>query len=249
MPEYSFAGKTALVTGASRGIGRAIALAIARQGATVIAAARTIEAANGTADEIRQGGGQAQAAALDISDDASVADTVAGLLKEHATIPLLVNNAGITRDNLLMRMKKEDWDEVIGTNLTGIYRICRSLVPSMVKARYGRIVNVTSVVARSGNAGQANYASAKAGTEGFTRSLAKELASRNITVNCVAPGFIDTDMTKSLSDAQRTGLLDQVPMRRLGTPDDVASGVAYLLSDQASYVTGITLCVNGGMYM
>jgi 3-oxoacyl-[acyl-carrier protein] reductase len=249
MPEYSFAGKTALVTGASRGIGRAIALTIARQGATVIAAARTIEAANGTADEIRKAGGQAQAAALDISDDASVADTVAGLLKEHATIPLLVNNAGITRDNLLMRMKKEDWDEVIGTNLTGIYRICRSLVPSMVKARYGRIVNVTSVVARSGNAGQANYASAKAGTEGFTRSLAKELASRNITVNCVAPGFIDTDMTKSLSDAQRTGLLDQVPMRRLGTPDDVASGVAYLLSDQASYVTGITLCVNGGMYM
>jgi 3-oxoacyl-[acyl-carrier protein] reductase len=249
MPDPVLAGKTALVTGASRGIGRAIALAVAAHGATVIVGARTVEAAAITADDIVRAGGAARAVALDIADDASVEAAVAGLLKEHATIPLLVNNAGITRDNLLMRMKKEDWDEVIGTNLTGIYRICRSLVPSMVKARYGRIVNVTSVVARSGNAGQANYASAKAGTEGFTRSLAKELASRNITVNCVAPGFIDTDMTKSLSDAQRTGLLDQVPMRRLGTPDDVASGVAYLLSDQASYVTGITLCVNGGMYM
>jgi 3-oxoacyl-[acyl-carrier protein] reductase len=148
-----------------------------------------------------------------------------------------------------MRMKKEDWDEVIGTNLSGIYRICRSLVPSMVKARYGRIVNVTSVVARSGNPGQSNYAAAKAGTEGFTRSLARELASRNITVNCVAPGFIETDMTASLTDAQREALLTQVPLKRLGKPEDVAHGVAYLLSEQASYVTGITLDINGGMYM
>jgi 3-oxoacyl-[acyl-carrier protein] reductase len=148
-----------------------------------------------------------------------------------------------------MRMKKEDWSQVIDTNLSGIYRICRALVPSMVKAKYGRIVNVTSVVARIGNPGQANYAAAKAGTEGFTRSLARELASRNITVNCVAPGFIDTDMTKSLSDTQREALLAQVPLRRLGAPDDVASGVTYLLSDQAAYVTGITLDINGGMYM
>jgi 3-oxoacyl-[acyl-carrier protein] reductase len=244
-----FDGKTALVTGASRGIGRGIALALAGAGATVVAAARTVAAARATADEIESQGGRARAVALDIASPASVESSVAELLREHATIPLLVNNAGITRDNLLMRMKKEDWDEVIETNLSGIYRICRSLVPSMVKARYGRIVNVTSVVARSGNPGQANYAAAKAGIEGFTRSLAKELASRNVTVNCVAPGFIDTDMTKSLTDAQREVLLAQVPMKRLGTPDDVAGGVCWLLSDRASYVTGITLDINGGMYM
>ncbi len=249
MSEQNLAGKTALVTGGSRGIGRAIALSLAADGAKVIVAARSVEAARQTADEIVRAGGTAQAVALDIADDASVASVVAGLLLEHATIPLLVNNAGITRDNLLLRMKKGDWDEVIDTNLSGIYRICRSLVPSMVKARYGRIVNITSVVARSGNPGQANYAAAKAGTEGMTRSLAKELASRNITVNCVAPGFIDTDMTRKLSDAQREALLTSVPMGRLGTPEDVAEGVRYLLSDRASYVTGITLHVNGGMYM
>jgi len=243
------AGKTALVTGASRGIGRAIALAIAERGATVIVTARTVEAAAQTAEAIVGLGGSAQAVALDIANDASVEATMAGVLKEHATIPLLVNNAGITRDNLLMRMKKEDWNEVIDTNLTGIYRVCRSLVPSMVKARYGRIVNITSVVSRSGNPGQVNYAAAKAGAEGFTRSLARELASRNITVNCIAPGFIDTDMTQQLTEAQREALLTQVPLKRLGTPEDVAHGVTYLLSDAASYVTGITLDVNGGMYM
>ena len=247
--DRAFEGKVALVTGASRGIGRAIALALGARGATVIVTARSAEAAGRTADEIVTGGGSARPLVLDIADDRSVDAAMADLLREHATIPLLVNNAGITRDSLLMRMKKEDWDRVIDTNLTGIYRICRSLVPSMVKARYGRIVNVTSVVARSGNPGQANYAAAKAGTEGFTRSLAHELASRNITVNCVAPGFIDTDMTRKLTDAQRTSLLEQVPLRRLGTPDDVAAGVTYLLSDQASYVTGITLDINGGMYM
>ena len=215
----------------------------------MIAAARSLEAASGTADEIVSHGGSARALVLDISDENSVETAMAEALREHATIPLLVNNAGITRDNLLMRMKKEDWDEVIGTNLSGIYRICRSLVPSMVKARYGRIVNVTSVVARSGNPGQSNYAAAKAGTEGFTRSLARELASRNITVNCVAPGFIETDMTASLTEAQREALLTQVPLKRLGRPEDVAAGVTYLLSEQASYVTGITLDINGGMYM
>ncbi len=246
--DRTLAGKTALVTGASRGIGRAIALAVAERGATVIVTARTVEAAAQTAEAIVGFGGRAQAVALDIADDASVEATMAGVLKEHATIPLLVNNAGITRDNLLMRMKTEDWNQVIDTNLSGIYRVCRSLVPSMVKARYGRIVNITSVVSRSGNPGQVNYAAAKAGAEGFTRSLARELASRNITVNCIAPGFIDTDMTQQLTEAQREALLTQVPLKRLGTPEDVAHGVTYLLSDAASYVTGITLDVNGGMY-
>ncbi len=244
-----FEGKTALVTGASRGIGRAIALALGERGALVIATARSAEAAGQTADEIMAQGGLARPLVLDIADQHSVDAAMADLLKDHATIPLLVNNAGITRDNLLMRMKKEDWNEVIDTNLSGVYRICRSLVPSMVKARYGRIVNITSVVARIGNAGQANYAAAKAGTEGFTRSLARELASRNITVNCVAPGFIETDMTAALNEAQREALLTQVPLKRLGRPEDVAAGVTYLLSEQASYVTGITLDINGGMYM
>ncbi len=247
--DRTLAGKVALVTGASRGIGRAIAVALGARGATVLATARSIEAAATTAQEIAKAGGAARALALDIADDRSVEAAMAEALREHATIPLLVNNAGITRDNLLMRMKKEDWDQVIDTNLTGIYRVCRSLVPSMVKAKYGRIVNITSVVSRSGNPGQVNYAAAKAGTEGFTRSLARELASRNITVNCVAPGFIETDMTASLTDAQREALMSQVPLKRLGRPEDVAAGVAYLLSDQASYVTGITLDINGGMYM
>jgi 3-oxoacyl-[acyl-carrier protein] reductase len=215
----------------------------------VVVTARSADAAARTVDLIVSGGGRARPLVLDIADEQSVDAAMAELLKEHATIPLLVNNAGITRDNLLMRMKKEDWNEVINTNLSGIYRICRALVPSMVKARYGRIVNITSVVARIGNPGQANYAAAKAGTEGFTRSLARELASRNITVNCVAPGFIETDMTGTLTDTQREALLAQVPLKRLGRPDDVAAGVTYLLSEQASYVTGITLDINGGMYM
>jgi 3-oxoacyl-[acyl-carrier protein] reductase len=244
-----FEGKAALVTGASRGIGRAIAMALAARGASVIVTARSEEAARQSADAIVAQGYGARPLVLDIADERSVDAAMAELLKERATIPLLVNNAGITRDNLLMRMKKEDWNEVIDTNLSGIYRICRALVPSMVKARYGRIVNITSVVARIGNAGQANYAAAKAGTEGFTRSLARELASRNITVNCVAPGFIETDMTAALTEAQREALLAQVPLKRLGRPEDVASGVTYLLSEQASYVTGITLDINGGMYM
>ena len=247
--DLPLSGKTALVTGASRGIGRAIATTLARHGAKVIVTATTLEGASKTVEAIVTAGGSAMAVALNVADDRSVATTMAEVLKEHATIPLLVNNAGITRDNLLMRMKLEDWNEVIDTNLSGIYRVCRSLVPSMVKARYGRIVNVTSVVSRSGNPGQANYAAAKSGIEGFSRSLARELASRNITVNCVAPGFIDTDMTQSLTEAQREALLTQVPLKRLGTPDDIASGVAYLVSDAASYVTGITLDINGGMYM
>ena len=242
-------GKVALVTGASRGIGRAIAKALAARGAMTICAARSAESAAGTAGEIEAAGGRARAVALDVASDASVEATVKELLREHATIPLLVNNAGITRDNLLMRMKSEDWNAVIDTNLTGLYRLCRAVVPSMVKARFGRIVSITSVVAGIGNAGQANYAASKAGIEGFTRSLARELASRNVTVNCVAPGFIDTDMTRALTDAQREALLAQVPLGRLGTGEDVASAVCWLMSEGASYVTGVTLDVNGGMAM
>ena len=242
-------GRVALVTGASRGIGRAIATALAERGALVICAARSIDAAGDTAASIESAGGRARAVALDIGSDASVDATLKELIREHATIPLLVNNAGITRDNLLMRMKLEDWNAVIDTNLSGLYRLCRAVVPSMVKARFGRIVSITSVVAHIGNAGQANYAASKAGMEGFTRSLARELASRNVTVNCVAPGFIDTDMTKALGDAQREALLSQVPLGRLGTPEDVASAVTWLMSPGASYVTGITLDVNGGMAM
>ena len=245
----SFAGKAALVTGGSRGIGHAIAHALAKDGAHVIVAARGLAGAEEAAGRIREAGGSAEAVALDVSRDDQVAGVLAGLVETHGRIPLLVNNAGITRDNLLLRMKKEEWDDVIGTNLTGIYRVCRALVPSMVRARYGRIVNITSVSGRVGNPGQANYAAAKAGMEGFTRSLARELAGRNVTVNCVAPGFIDTDMTRALTDEQRSKLLEQVPMHRLGTPADVASAVGFLLGEGAAYITGITLDVNGGMYM
>jgi 3-oxoacyl-[acyl-carrier protein] reductase len=245
----SFAGKAALVTGGSRGIGHAIAQALAKDGAHVIVAARGLGGAEEAAGRIREAGGSAEAVALDVSRDDQVAGVLAGLVEAHGRIPLLVNNAGITRDNLLLRMRKEEWDDVIGTNLTGIYRVCRALVPSMVRARYGRIVNITSVSGRVGNPGQANYAAAKAGMEGFTRSLARELAGRNVTVNCVAPGFIDTDMTRALTDEQRSKLLEQVPMHRLGTPADVASAVGFLLGEGAAYITGITLDVNGGMYM
>jgi 3-oxoacyl-[acyl-carrier protein] reductase len=247
--KIDLSGKTALVTGASRGIGRGIGLALAAAGAEVICAARTEQAAEGTAASIRDSGGRARAVALDISSDESVGNTVPALLADHGTIPLLVNNAGITRDGLLLRMKAEDWDAVIGTNLTGQYRMCRALVPSMVRARNGRIVSVTSVVGSLGNPGQTNYAASKAGVEGFTRSLARELASRNVTVNCVAPGFVDTDMTRALPEKVRDQLLAQVPLGRLGSADDVAAAVLYLLSDHASYVTGTTLHVNGGMYM
>jgi 3-oxoacyl-[acyl-carrier protein] reductase len=243
----SFEGKAALVTGAARGIGREVSLHLAARGARVIAAdLRFDEDADAAAG---RGGPDIRRVTMDVSDDASVEGAVRELLNDYGTIPLLVNNAGIARDNLLLRMKKEEWDAVVATNLTGTYRLCRALIPTMVRARYGRIVNVSSVVARLGNAGQANYAAAKAGIEGLSRTLAREFASRNITVNCVAPGFIDTAMTRGLGEDARTRLLDLVPMKRLGTPEDVAAGVLFLLSDSASYVTGTTLYINGGMYM
>jgi 3-oxoacyl-[acyl-carrier protein] reductase len=245
----ALSGKTALVTGASRGIGRAIAIRLAADGALVLVAARTAEAGRPVVETIEAAGGRARACALDVSDDESVARGVAGLLEECGSIPLLVNNAGITRDNLLMRMKAAEWDLVVGTNLTGTYRTCRALLPSMIRARQGRIVNVTSVVAKLGNPGQTNYCAAKAGIEGFTRSLAREIASRSVTVNCVAPGIIDTDMTRALPDDARKRLLDQVPLGRLGTPEDVAAAVRFLVGDDASYVTGAVLDVNGGLYM
>ncbi len=244
-----FEGKVALVTGGSRGIGRRIALDLAAEGAEVVVAARTLDAAGRATEEIRGTGGRALPVAMDVSDDGSVEAAVEGLRKAYATIPLLVNNAGITRDNLLLRMKREEWDRVLSTNLSGVYRLCRALVPSMVKSRYGRIVNITSVVAETGNPGQSNYAAAKAGVVGFTRCLARELASRNVTVNCVAPGFIETDMTRDLSEETRRRLTEQIPMNRLGTPGDVSAAVLFLLGEGAPYITGATLHVNGGMYM
>jgi 3-oxoacyl-[acyl-carrier protein] reductase len=242
-------GKVALISGGSRGIGRQGGTTLAAAGARVILTARTAESAEQAAAEIRDGGGQAHGVAMDVSDDTAVEAIVKGLLGDYGTISILVNNAGVTRDSLLMRMKKDDWDFVVETNLGGIYRLCRACVPAMIRAREGRIVSVTSVVAQSGNAGQANYAAAKAGAEGMTRSLARELASRNITVNCVSPGFIDTDMTRSLNDDARTKLLERVPLKRLGQPADVASAVLFLSLPESSYITGTTLKVNGGMYM
>ena len=241
-------GQVALVTGGSRGIGRQVASALAEAGAEVLLSSRTAAAGRAAAEEIRGSGGKAREVVLDVSDDAAVETVVNELLADYGTIPLLVNNAGITRDGLLLRMKKVDWDVVIETNLSGTYRLCRAMVPSMIRARYGRIVNITSVVAQAGNPGQVNYAAAKAGTEGFTRSLAREIASRNVTVNCVAPGLIDTDMTRALDDAARKQLLERVPMKRLGEAADVAAAVMFLVA-HAGYITGATLNVNGGMYM
>jgi 3-oxoacyl-[acyl-carrier protein] reductase len=241
-------GRVALVTGASRGIGKAIALRLAARGATIIAAARG-QNAEPTAVEIRAAGGTAETLALDVSDELAVADVLAETLGKHEHIDILVNNAGITRDQLLMRMKREDWHAVIGTNLTAAFSCTQALVKSMVKQRWGRIVNLTSVVGQAGNAGQANYAASKAGLIGFTKSLAAELASRNITVNAVAPGLIDTDMTRAVSATAHEEWAARIPMKRLGTPDDVAAAVEFLASDEASYITGQVLAVNGGMYM
>jgi len=247
--KFSLDGMTALVTGGSRGIGKEIAATLAAAGAEVVLTSRAAEPAVRAAEILSEAGGTVRGIALDVTDSESIKRGVADLVERYGTIPILVNNAGITRDGLLLRMTKEDWDLVLDTNLTGTYRLCRAVLPGMMRARYGRIVNITSVVAQSGNPGQANYVAAKAGAEGFTRSLAREIASRNVTVNCVAPGFIDTDMTRSLGDSTRETLLDHVPMKRLGQPDDVARAVLFLASLEAGYITGATLNVNGGMYM
>jgi len=241
--------RVALVTGGSRGIGKAIASELARTGARVVLTARDAATAQAAASEIDSDTARVRGVALDVSSDEQVERVVAGLLSDYARIAVLVNNAGITSDNLLLRMKREDWSRVVDTNLGGVYRMCRALLPSMVRARFGRIVNITSVVAETGNPGQTNYAAAKAGIEGFTRSLAREVASRNVTVNCIAPGFIDTDMTRNLDEGVRARLLEQVPLGRLGTPQDVASAVVFLTGSGADYITGTTLYVNGGMYM
>ena len=242
-------GKLALVTGASRGIGRAIALELGRQGATVVGTATTDQGAAGIGRVLQEAHARGAGRELNVRDARQCDALVAAVQKEYGDVLILVNNAGITRDNLALRMKDAEWDEVMDTNLKAVFRLSRAVMRGMMKARWGRIVNITSVVGAAGNAGQANYAAAKAGVVGMTKSLARELASRSITVNCVAPGFIDTDMTRALAEAQRSALLQQIPLGRLGAPEDVAAAVAYLASPAAAYVTGCVLHVNGGMYM
>jgi len=241
--------KVALVTGASRGIGRAIAMELARQGAFVVGTATSEAGAQAIEDALAQAGLKGAGRVLDVRDAAKCDALVAAVQKEFGDILVLVNNAGIVRDNLALRMKDAEWDEVIETNLRPAFRLARAVMRGMMKARWGRIISVTSVVGAAGNAGQANYAAAKAGLAGMTRSLARELGSRNITVNCVAPGFIDTDMTRALSEEQRTALVGQIPLARLGRPEDIAAAVAFLASPSGDYVTGTVLHVNGGMFM
>ena len=239
----------ALVTGASRGIGREIALALGRAGALVIGTATTPEGAAAIGATLSAEGCRGRGAVLDVSQSTSIEALCAALEADGQMPTILVNNAAVTRDALLLRMKPEDWDQVIATNLTSVFRLSKACLRRMMKERHGRIVNLTSVVALTGNPGQANYAAAKAGLLGFTKSLAKEVASRGITVNAVAPGFIDTDMTRTLAQEQRTALLTQIPAGRLGSVEDVAAAVLFLASPQAGYITGETLHVNGGMYM
>lgn len=241
----------ALVTGASRGIGKAIALALVQQGHTVVGSATTEIGAAAITGYLQHAGAPAgsKGVVLNVTDAAAVDSLIDGLQKELGGLQVLVNNAGITNDNLAMRMKDEDWDIVLETNLKSVFRLCRAAMRGMMKARAGRIINISSVVASSGNPGQANYCAAKAGLEGLTRSLARELGSRNVTVNCVAPGFIETDMTNVLPEAQAAQLKQQIPLGRMGQPAEIAAAVAYLASPLASYVTGQVLHVNGGMYM
>jgi len=242
-------GKLALVTGATRGIGRAIALELSRAGATVVGTATTEQGAAEIGKALAEAGAGGEGRRLDVRDAAQCDAFLDAVQKARGDVAILVNNAGITRDNLALRMKDAEWDDVMETNLKAVFRLSRGVMRGMMKARWGRIVNITSVVGASGNAGQANYAAAKAGVVGMTKSLARELGSRGITVNCVAPGFIDTDMTRALSQAQRDALLGQIPLGRLGEPADIAAAVAYLASPAAGYVTGCVLHVNGGMYM
>ena len=241
-------GKIAIVTGASRGIGQAIAQTLAARGAVVVAAARGENAA-GTAAAIREAGGQAEFSSVDVNDPASVDVMVAATLERHGRIDILVNNAGITRDQLLLRMKRDDWDQVMATNLTAAFTCVQAVLKPMVKQRSGRIVSISSVVGQMGNAGQANYAASKAGLIGFSKALAREVASRNITVNVVTPGLIGTDMTKAITEKAQADWASAIPLGRLGTVDEVAAAVCFLASDEAAYITGQVLAVNGGMYM
>ena len=248
MSDLEFKGQVALVTGASRGIGAAIALELAHRGLAVIGTATTDEGAARISDTLAGFVG-CGGRTLDVNEALAVEALIDALLKSHGALHVLVNNAGITRDNLAMRMKDDEWDAVLDTNLKSVFRMSRAVMRTMMKQRYGRIINITSVVGASGNPGQANYAAAKAGVAGMTRALARELGSRNITVNCVAPGFIETDMTAKLPPEQHKALLGQIPLGHLGQPSDIAHAVAYLASPQAAYVTGQELHVNGGMFM
>ncbi len=239
----------ALVTGATRGIGKAIALALGQAGATVVGTATTVAGAGTIGAYLREADIRGKGLVLDVASAASVDEVVKALAAEFGDPTILVNNAGITRDTLLMRMKEEDWEAVVSTDLSSVFRLSKACLRGMMKARRGRIITISSVVGATGNAGQANYSAAKAGIFGFTKSLAREIGSRNITVNTVAPGFIDTDMTRALSEEQRAAMLGQIPLARLGTPEDIAQAVLFLASPAAAYITGETLHVNGGMYM
>lgn len=240
-------GEIALVTGASRGIGKAIAEQLAAQGATVIGTATSDGGADNITAYLSSVGGKGMC--LNVTDADSIASVMKAVKDEFGAVSILVNNAGITKDTLLMMMKEDQWSDVIETNLTSIYRLSKAVVRTMMKARKGRIINIASVVGMTGNPGQTNYSATKAGMLGFTKSLAREIGSRNITVNCVAPGFIDTDMTKELPEEQRKALIDQIPLSRLGNPEDIAAAVSFLASPAAAYITGETINVNGGMYM
>jgi len=241
-------GKIAVVTGASRGIGRAIATLMAAQGATVVAAARGDNAAD-TVAAITAAGGTAETAAVDVSDAAAVDALIGGTLTRHGRVDILVNNAGIARDQLMLRMKRDDWDAVIATNLTAAFTATQAVLKPMIRQRSGRVICISSVVGQGGNAGQANYAASKAGLIGFAKAVAQEVASRNITVNVVAPGLIETDMTRALTEDAHGDWAAKIPLKRLGTPADVAAAVCFLASDEAAYITGQVLAVNGGMYM
>lgn len=241
--------RTAFITGASRGIGRACAISLAGAGVRVALAARDLEKLEGVAAEVRALGGEAHVVAIDMGSTESIKEAIALTAKEFGRIDILVNNAGITRDGLALRMKAEDWDAVLRTNLTGAFFACQQVLQGMMKERWGRIINVSSVVGESGNPGQANYVASKAGLIGLTKSLAQEIASRNITVNAVTPGFIDTDMTAVLTEEQKANMLAHIPLKRLGKPEDIAAAVRFLASDDAGYITGHVLSVNGGLYM
>ncbi len=242
-------GKVALVTGATRGIGKAIAQRLAREGAIVVGTATSEAGASSISSYLEEMGAKGQGVVLNVTQPDAIEALVDAIVKQFGTPQILVNNAGITRDNLMLRMKEQEWDDVIDTNLTSIFRLAKACLKGMTRARWGRIVSIGSIVGSMGNAGQANYAAAKAGLEGFSRALAKEVGSRNITVNTVAPGFIDTDMTKDLPAANKEAMLSQIPAGRLGMPEEIAAAVAFLASQEAAYVTGATLPVNGGMYM